>query len=118
VARRKKDVIAADPDSEEDEDDVEADASPHAQANQGVKKKKAYFYMLEFEVQFEFDQDTVYFAFSQPYTYSQITRDILALEMQVQPTDKTLVRQVTKVVDTPALSKQPTRSDAKEKQEK
>jgi len=40
-------------------------------ANAALKKKRAfYYYSLVFEFEFEYDHDTVYFAFSQPYTYS------------------------------------------------
>ena len=34
------------------------------------KKRKFFYYSLVFEVRFEHDDDTVFFAFSQPYTYS------------------------------------------------
>ena len=34
------------------------------------KKRKFYYYSLVFEVRFDHDDDTVFFAFSQPYTYS------------------------------------------------
>jgi hypothetical protein len=44
------------------------------------KKKVFYYYSLVFDFEFEHDQDTVYFAFSQPYTYSQIVRDFLTIE--------------------------------------
>lgn len=40
-------------------------------ANTALKKKRAfYYYSLVFEFEFEHDHDTVYFAFSQPYTFS------------------------------------------------
>jgi len=35
---------------------------------------------LIFEVEFEYDNDTVFFAFSQPYTYTQIMREIFSVE--------------------------------------
>jgi hypothetical protein len=35
---------------------------------------------MAFEVEFEHDDDTVYFAFSIPYTYTQILRDLYQLE--------------------------------------
>ena len=34
------------------------------------KKRKFYYYALVFDVEFENDDDIVYFAFSQPYSYS------------------------------------------------
>ena len=34
------------------------------------KKRKFFYYSLVFEVRFDHDDDTVFFAFSQPYTYS------------------------------------------------
>lgn len=50
-------------------------------ANTVLKKKRVfYYYSLVFEFEFEHDHDTVYFAFSQPYTYTQIVRDVLTLE--------------------------------------
>lgn len=58
------------------------------------KKKIYYYYSLIFEVEFEYDNDTVLFAFSQPYTYTQIMREILSLEQQIQPQDKSLVKPV------------------------
>lgn len=35
-----------------------------------VKKKKRYFYCLTFQVEFDYDDDSVYFAYSTPYSYS------------------------------------------------
>ena len=52
---------------------------PNPQA--ALKKKKVfYYYSLNFDHEFEHDQDTVYFAFSQPFTLSQIVRDVLTIE--------------------------------------
>lgn len=56
------------------------------------KRKTFYYYALVFEVEFEFDDDTVYFAFSQQYTYTQIMREILSIEAQAMPEDKSQIR--------------------------
>ena len=39
--------------------------------------RQYYYFALEFEVQFENEDDTVLFAFSQPYSYTEIVRDVL-----------------------------------------
>lgn len=97
MARRKKDVLAGGADSDQDEEVEEffgnetnkdkdranpdgtnftrAAGAARAQnddTTQGQLKKKRifYYYALVFEVEFEYDYDTVYFAFSQPYTYT------------------------------------------------
>lgn len=44
------------------------------------KKRKFYYYALVFEVEFENDEDIVYFAFSQPYSYSQVVSEIFDKE--------------------------------------
>jgi hypothetical protein len=44
------------------------------------KKKVFYYYALVFNVTFEHDDDIVYFAFSQPYPYTQIISEILERE--------------------------------------
>ena len=55
------------------------------QASSLKKKRKFYYYSLVFEVQFEHDDDIVFFAFSQPYTYTQAITEILKKEEQIQP---------------------------------
>jgi len=40
-----------------------------------------------FDVTFENDNDSVFFAFSQPYPYSQIMYEILDKEAQLRPAD-------------------------------
>ena len=52
------------------------------------KKKKFFYYSLCFEVHFEHNDDTVYFAFSQPYTYSQVMAEILEKEETLKPATK------------------------------
>ena len=49
------------------------------------KKRKFFYYSLVFEVRFEHDDDTVFFAFSQPYTYSQTMSEVLEKEEQLRP---------------------------------
>ena len=49
------------------------------------KKKRFYYYSLNFEVRFEHDDDIVYFAFSQPYPYSQVMAEILEKEETLKP---------------------------------
>lgn len=44
------------------------------------KKKRFYYYALVFNVKFDHDDDIVYFAFSQPYPYSQIVSEIIQTE--------------------------------------
>ena len=62
------------------------------------KKRKFYYYSLVFEVRFEHDDDTVFFAFSQPYTYSQVMADILDKEETLQPETKSDVQLVPRKV--------------------
>lgn len=46
-----------------------------------IKKRTAgHYYTLTFSVNFEYDNDTVYFAHSYPYTYSDLQRYLLKLE--------------------------------------
>ena len=40
------------------------------------KKKNFYYYALQFEFDCEKDDDTIYFSFCQPYTYTQIMKDV------------------------------------------
>ena len=49
------------------------------------KKRKFYYYSLVFEVRFDHDDDDVFFAFSQPYTYSQVVAEILEKEETLKP---------------------------------
>ena len=49
------------------------------------KKRKFYYYSLVFEVRFDHDDDIVFFAFSQPYTYSQVVAEILEKEDTLKP---------------------------------
>ena len=87
MSRRRKDVLAAGADSDQDEEVEEffgnetgkcdnpatdfSRAASLAQNNNPLRKKRTfYYYSLVFEVEFEFDNDTVQFAFSQPYTYT------------------------------------------------
>lgn len=49
------------------------------------KKRKFFYYSLVFEVRFDHDDDTVFFAFSQPYTYSQTMSEVLEKEDQLRP---------------------------------
>jgi len=44
-----------------------------------------YYYSLRFTYEFEYDNDQVYFAFAQPYTYTNILNDIHQKEMQLAP---------------------------------
>lgn len=50
-----------------------------------IRKEPLYlnktYYTLTFTYEFEFDQDTVFFAYSVPYTYSDLTDDLLMIEM-------------------------------------
>ena len=62
------------------------------------KKRKFYYYALVFEVRFEHDDDTVFFAFSQPYTYSQVMADILEKEETLQPEAKSDIQIVPRKV--------------------
>ena len=46
-----------------------------------IKKRTAgHYYTLTFSVNFEYDNDTVYFAHSYPYTFSDLQRYLLKLE--------------------------------------
>lgn len=44
-----------------------------------------YYYALRFSHEWEHDDDEIYFAFSQPYTYSEILNDLHQKEMQLAP---------------------------------
>lgn len=54
-----------------------------------VKKRKRrrvfYYYALRFQYTFEHDDDTVYFAFSKPITYSDILEDLHRRERMICP---------------------------------
>ena len=50
------------------------------------KKKRFYYYALVFNVEFEHDDDTVFFAFSQPYPYTQILTEIMQVEDEIKKT--------------------------------
>ena len=124
VARRKKDVLAAGADSDQDEDVEEAFGQETCKAQNAdltdtftratnlqtgqqspspLKKKRTYyFYALVFEVEFEFDDDEVFFAFSQPYTYSQIVRDVLTFENNLQPADKSQIKYLYPKIQAPS----------------
>jgi len=53
-----------------------------------IKKKRIfYYYSLVFEVEFQHDNDSVCFAFSHPYTYTQILKDIFEKEAELKPTE-------------------------------
>ena len=54
------------------------------------KKRQFYYYALTFEVSFDHDDDSVYFAFSQPYPYSQIAANILEMEHKLKPAESSL----------------------------
>lgn len=41
--------------------------------NNGPSFQQRYFYTFTFSHQFEYDDDVVYFAYSMPYTYSDLT---------------------------------------------
>ena len=86
VARRKKDCQAA---ADSEQDDAEDDQNAE---DLNKKKRTQYYYCLQFDYEFECDDDTVYFAFSQPYTYTQIMRDCLQIENEALPSDKALIK--------------------------
>ena len=62
------------------------------------KKRKFYYYALVFEVEFENDDDIVYFAFSQPYSYSQVISEILDKEEEMKPAQQSLITPVPRKV--------------------
>ena len=95
VQRRKKDALAAGADSDQEDWVEEAygslntniqnvqsggepgeDNTPLQRLASGgdkspiKKKRKFWYYALVYEFEFENDNDIVYFAFSQPYSYS------------------------------------------------
>ena len=39
-----------------------------------------YFYSLSFTYKFEYNNDTVFFAYCYPYTYSDLSEDLTAIE--------------------------------------
>jgi len=46
----------------------------------GIKKEKGSSYTLTFKYKFEHDNDTVFFAYWYPYTYSDLKADLIAIE--------------------------------------
>jgi len=53
-----------------------------------IKKKRVfYYYSLVFDVEFQYDNDSVCFAFSHPYTYTQILKDIFEKEIELKPVE-------------------------------
>jgi cytosolic carboxypeptidase protein 2/3 len=42
--------------------------------------RSRFFYTLTFTYDFRFDEDTVFFAYSCPYTYSDLVDDLTAME--------------------------------------
>lgn len=49
------------------------------------KRRVFYYYALQFKYKFEFDNDTVYFSFAKPITYSEILEDIHNKERSLMP---------------------------------
>ena len=62
------------------------------------KKRKFYYYALVFDIEFENDDDIVYFAFSQPYSYSQVISEILDKEEEIKPSQASLIQSVPRKV--------------------
>ena len=48
------------------------------------KRKPQYYYALQFDVTFTHNNDSVYFAYSLPYTLTEMTELILNKEQQIQ----------------------------------
>ena len=71
---------------------------PTGASPQIKKKRKFYYYALVFEVDFEFDDDIVYFAFSQPYSYSQVFSEVLDKEEELKPAQQSLVTSIPRKV--------------------
>ena len=46
--------------------------------------RKRYFYQMNFELEFPYANDTVYLAYSQPYTYSQILAHMFEIENKLE----------------------------------
>ena len=49
------------------------------------KRKVFYYYALQFEYTFQHDDDSVYFAFSQPVSYTDILMDLHNQEKKMMP---------------------------------
>lgn len=62
------------------------------------KKRKFYYYALVWEMEFEKEDDVVYFAFSQPYSYSLVLSDILDKEEEIKPIQASLITSVPRKV--------------------
>lgn len=62
------------------------------------KKRKFYYYALVFDVEFETDLDIVYFAFSTPYSYSQVVSELLDKEAEIKPSQQSLITAVPRKV--------------------
>jgi hypothetical protein len=63
------------------------DADKDKEGGPKKMKRQFYYYALSFEVDFQYDKDTVYFAFSQPYPYTQMVKDVLDVENQIRLND-------------------------------
>jgi len=62
------------------------------------KKRKFWYYALVYDHEFEHDDDVVYFAFSQPYSYSQVMSEILDKEDEIKPSSAGLITNVPRKV--------------------
>lgn len=49
------------------------------------KRRIFYYYALRFQYEFENDDDSVYFAFSEPITYTEILEDLHKKEKYLMP---------------------------------
>lgn len=49
------------------------------------KRKVFYYYALQFQYKFEHDDDSVYFAFSQPVSFTDILTDLHTQEKKMMP---------------------------------
>jgi cytosolic carboxypeptidase protein 2/3 len=66
-----------------------------------------YFYSLSWDYEFEFDEDAVYFSYSFPYTYSDLRRDLAAIENDEVKSQYVMVSTLCKtlsIIDCPMLT--------------
>ena len=55
-----------------------------------VGRSRYYYYTLAFTYEFEHDEDTVFFAYTTPYTYSKLSSDLSSYEKDSSVTRNSL----------------------------
>lgn len=66
-----------------DPDNMELAKKPSEAQLAGQVLRKRYFYQMNFEIEFPHSDDTVYLAYSRPYSYSQIIAHMFEIEKRL-----------------------------------